>query len=753
MGREVRSTIRDLCRLFPFQAPPQSRLEQCLAHVAKRLATTGRRLWPRLWPYIYQIAILKAPEIVGWQVTVCWWPGMTTPVTPQEDHLGGQLRSIERYGSKSVPVLVLLAVLITLAAAIQTMQVRNDYQDRDKRATEASAQAVERFVTTRTNDQDALIDRFARSTGGKTGGVSAALSRSLETEVLRPSPEWVVGVIALARDGRVVATVERTRGALGDQELIETAASLSEVVSKEGVQRVSARVEVNDGPGVISAVPVTARVSSLQSIAFVYDLKASPLGTAFEVPTTAADGGVTLADGNGKALLGTASAQDRGGIQKKVAGTDWTVRREASIVPSAVAPWIYVALLALVIFVAVTSARRDRERKRLRREVDEAQTRIAALKRFADDVLRAESSDELAQILAEAVVKLGIGDGAGVRMARPQAEELLVGSTVGNVSRTAVVGGGRPLAELRIWNGTELDDDALSLLSALVATCGTAMNTLDVLERERSTAGELAKLDHLRVNLLSTVAHELRSPLTAVKGVLELLEMSDGLNDKQQEYVGVAGARTDALIGLIADLLDASLLESGQLRLETERLDAHEAVRHALGAELAAHPDDLIIDVAADLKLTADPVRLGQILRNLVSNAFRYGSAPVAVLADRVGDRARIVVVDSGAGVPIADRERIFSRFVQGHDGDRASSGGVGIGLALVKSLVGLHGGEIELTGATGASDAKPSGALAGARFALTFPDVTPDNAHHQATVHPLDDVRAVDTDDFATGT
>jgi signal transduction histidine kinase len=557
----------------------------------------------------------------------------------------------------------------------------------------------------------------------------------------------------MARDGRVVATVERTRGALGDQDLIKTAAELGEVVSKDGVQRVSARVEVSDGPGVISAVPVTARISSLQSIAFVYDLKASPLGTAFEVPTSAADGGVMLADGKGKALLGKSSGGNgRGEIERKIAGTDWTVRRESSIVPSAVAPWIYIALLALVVFVAVTSALRDRERKRLRREVDEAGVRIAALKRFADDVLRAESSEELARVLASAVVSLGIGSGAGVRMAKPQAEELVEGEQTGNITRMAITGGSRSLAELRVWNRGELDDDSQSLLNALVATCGTAMNTLDVLERERSTAGELAKLDHMRVNLLSTVAHELRSPLTAVKGVLELLSMTDGLSEKQEEYVGVASTRTDALISLIADLLDASLLESGQLRLDTKRLDARDAIQHALGAEIAAHPDSLIIDVAEDLKLTADPVRLGQILRNLVSNAFRYGAAPVAVLADRVGDRARIVVVDSGKGVSVADRERIFSRFVQAQDGEESKSGGVGIGLALVRSLVGLHGGEIELSGASGRQDAGPSGALSGARFSLTFPDVTPDS-QSVGTVHPLDDVRSATAATSQTGT
>lgn len=244
------------------------------------------------------------------------------------------------------------------------------------------------------------------------------------------------------------------------------------------------------------------------------------------------------------------------------------------------------------------------------------------------------------------------------------------------------------------------------------------MHTLSVIDREREAAEELQRVDELRTNLMSTIAHELRSPLTAVKGVLGLLSMQSDLPDKAQQYVGVATERTDALVALIRDLFDVSLLESGQLVVRTERRIASELLDTSLGAVAAAHPGELVLSATPQLPITVDPLRFDQIVNNIVTNAFRHGRPPIEVAVRPYRDGVCVVITDDGPGIHHDERQRIFSKFYQSDSGHARLVEGAGIGLSLVHGLVALHGGWIEVDSVH--LDGR------GARFTIFFPDVQP---------------------------
>lgn len=218
-----------------------------------------------------------------------------------------------------------------------------------------------------------------------------------------------------------------------------------------------------------------------------------------------------------------------------------------------------------------------------------------------------------------------------------------------------------------------------------------------VLSIRDSDARRRAEAD--QAALLTTVAHELRSPLTSVKGFSStLLRRWDRFTDDQKRIMlETIEADADRVTRLITDLLDVSRLDSGQLRVHRQPLDiAHVLGRHvdrfvASGAEREAFHIE-VHDEA--LEVWADPDRLDQVLANLIDNALKHGEGNVTVRvvpgADRRDDPScvDIVVSDDGPGIPLERREVVFSRFWQ--SGAVSSSG---LGLYIVRGIAEAHGG------------------------------------------------------------
>jgi CheY-like chemotaxis protein/two-component sensor histidine kinase len=198
-------------------------------------------------------------------------------------------------------------------------------------------------------------------------------------------------------------------------------------------------------------------------------------------------------------------------------------------------------------------------------------------------------------------------------------------------------------------------------------------------------------------------SHELRSPLTSIKGFVELLERSpENMSERQREFVDIILRSTDRLVDLVNDLLDVARIEADRVEISRRPIDVGEAVREVLelmGPRIRAKHQQLGVYIAPTLPLAmADPSRVRQIVANLVTNAHLYtgeeGRIHVGVEPDRAW--VQIVVADSGVGMTKEETARVFERFYRGGDGRRLGPG-TGLGLSIVKSLVEMHEGEIEV--------------------------------------------------------
>jgi signal transduction histidine kinase len=234
----------------------------------------------------------------------------------------------------------------------------------------------------------------------------------------------------------------------------------------------------------------------------------------------------------------------------------------------------------------------------------------------------------------------------------------------------------------------------------------------------RDTAAR-ERLERGGSELISTVAHELRSPLTSVKGfTATLLAKWDKFNDEQKiVMLQTVNADADRVTRLLTDLLDVSRIDAGRLELRRQVVDVPAAVRKSFAGRVAAgEPEERFVLVTnGELpEMWADPDKVDQVVGNLVENALKYGAGVVTVTVDAESDGAVITVIDEGDGIPDEMLSRVFTKFWRRGEGSRRS--GTGLGLYIVKGLVEAHGGEIEASRASNG----------GAQFRFTLPAGAP---------------------------
>lgn len=221
-------------------------------------------------------------------------------------------------------------------------------------------------------------------------------------------------------------------------------------------------------------------------------------------------------------------------------------------------------------------------------------------------------------------------------------------------------------------------------------------------------AAELASVDVARREMVANVSHELRTPVAALRAQLE--NLADGVTQPTPEALTAALQQSERLSELIGYLLDLSRLEAGAVGLSLSRVKLGELISQTVAeadaaAQAAGRRVRWEIDVApAELGVMADADRLRQVLLNLLDNAARHTPSDSRVFVRArggVGGDIIVDVVDSGAGIPHADRQRIFERFQRGPAANTGrptrSSGGTGLGLAIARWAVTLHGGTLEV--------------------------------------------------------
>jgi PAS domain S-box-containing protein len=248
-------------------------------------------------------------------------------------------------------------------------------------------------------------------------------------------------------------------------------------------------------------------------------------------------------------------------------------------------------------------------------------------------------------------------------------------------------------------------------------SCWAGIN-LDI-SRLKRVEEELREADRRKDEFLATLAHELRNPLAPIRSGLQLLRLSPPAGEPARQALGIMERQVHHLVRLLDDLMEVSRITQGQVRLRKETVDLAGAVHAALDASrpfmsAAAHQLELDLPVEP-IPVLADPVRLSQVLSNLVNNAAKYtpDGGRIRVSARREGDRAVVRVRDNGIGIAPEMLPRVFEKFAQLPGALARSHGGLGIGLSLARTLVELHGGTIQ---------ASSEGEGKGAEFIVSLP-------------------------------
>ena len=297
---------------------------------------------------------------------------------------------------------------------------------------------------------------------------------------------------------------------------------------------------------------------------------------------------------------------------------------------------------------------------------------------------------------------------------------------------------GRSISELRMWNEAELGDfmKTLSekgmvrnveagirmkdgsvvphLISAVAVELDGELCVLSVdrdiaeikqTERELIAAREAAlAASRAKSEFLSNMSHEIRTPMNAILGMGDLLAETS-LSVEQRRYVATMSSNGSALLDLINDILDLAKVESGMLRLETTAFDLREVVERlieTLGVRAHEKKLELAARVMPDvpLSLAGDPLRLRQVLINLLGNAIKFTERGEVVLTVENDPEAnapgmlRFIVRDTGIGIPPESLKTVFESFTQADSSTTRNYGGSGLGLAIVRRLVELMGGK-----------------------------------------------------------
>lgn len=219
----------------------------------------------------------------------------------------------------------------------------------------------------------------------------------------------------------------------------------------------------------------------------------------------------------------------------------------------------------------------------------------------------------------------------------------------------------------------------------------------------------ISSLEQAREEIIGMVSHDIRSPLATIKATSELLKnkLDDKLDDRSRELISSIDHNCERVLRISKDLLDMQKVEFGMLTLDKESTNLKECLLSAASSTLALQRNCAVEvePVLAALHANVDESRIEQVVTNLLTNALKYsprGSKVILTLEETKDNQVCISVIDSGPGIPDAQKKRIFDRFKQVSEEDAKL--GSGLGLAISKALVELHGGEI------GVSDVSPKG-------------------------------------------
>ncbi|HEV2199213.1 MAG TPA: ATP-binding protein [Bryobacteraceae bacterium] len=375
-------------------------------------------------------------------------------------------------------------------------------------------------------------------------------------------------------------------------------------------------------------------------------------------------------------------------------------------------PQNWVALFAFLV-TSITASRLSAQARTRAREAQERQEEMERLYALSRSILLTDPGQAISKQLAGLVARtfgaraVALFDRAAGEIYRGGPEDfpgldeqlrmaVLAGTQFASATSviTAVRLGSEPIGSLGM-TGVQLSDSALQGVANLVA-----IGLEKARAQEAATRAEAARQsDELKSVLLDAIAHEFKTPLTTIKvSTTALLSGRLESAEQQRNYISLVDEETDRLNGLVSDAIQMARLEAGHVQLHLASIDLAEITRRMLDR---MHPawEDHPVEIAfpAEMpKVPVDPTLIELTLRQLISNAVKYGSprAPIHISGALEDGRVAISVQDHGQGISETDLPRIFDRFYRGR-GFHNHVPGAGLGLFIAREIVRAHGGEI----------------------------------------------------------
>jgi signal transduction histidine kinase len=273
-----------------------------------------------------------------------------------------------------------------------------------------------------------------------------------------------------------------------------------------------------------------------------------------------------------------------------------------------------------------------------------------------------------------------------------------------------------PEGTLSVWTSRHapfFGDEELASLRTLGSLTELALDRARLFAQEQAMRRALEEADELKMNFVALAAHELRTPVAVIHGVIETLDRrgADLEPDQRADLEQMLRGQTAGLKTLVEQLLDLSRLDAHAVPIAPARIPVRRQVEEIITMAAGSRAGEVEVEVPAELEAVVDPDAFERIISNLVANALRYGRAPIRVTAEREDSRLHVAVEDRGEGVPSEFVPRLFERFSRS-DPSRRRAGGTGLGLAIAHSYAEAHAGELRYC------DARPHGA----RFELVLP-------------------------------
>jgi signal transduction histidine kinase len=672
-----------------------------------------------------------------------------------EDTIGSRLADDELATTTRLapPSSIAIAVILALVVAITAIGVAAERRSaRAERRAEAEHAAG--LVALRV---EAAVDEVVSAVEDTTRFVLTPRGPAILGVVPPPAGTTAIGFLAPV-DGRRVAV------AAG--EVAPELAAADDVLTATGRARdqeevmLSGPVVLGDGAIVAVVVPLYRGTSGLSrtsgaesttgrraAIAGWVVAAVDPdwLQTATSTEASVADGATVL---SGDRTSGSSVA-----LQAEVRDRSWTVTapiESVSGLPGA-APWLLAACVAIVLAIVAGAGAGIRARRRAASSALAYRKQADMIRRFAPVV---QQSLDLADVLPALAVQLvdelhltgmslGVVGSNGQEIALfavgditdddeeaiPPDVRVPASLAAGERLTLALGRAGRAVATVRLRAGRDLDRTELESIQVACELTTAAMVNARTFEQQQEAVDRLSSVDQLKTVFLATASHELRTPVTAIASFSSLLdERWDDLPEtERRQFVSRIAHNSRFLGALVQDLLDFSQLERGRLVVSMEPIEVEELMAATVERLTPFWPTHTItLDVVERGRVEADRVGLERVFTNLISNAVKFSptGSTVTITIDRDGDMASVTVDDEGPGVPVADRERVFSSFFRGSASEVVRTRGAGIGLSVAKQYVDQMGGSI----AVGDS---PAG---GARFtvrlrsaAVEHPVLTPD--------------------------